>query len=70
MNISIKSPTRVDLAGGTLDLWPLYCFVGGAVTVNLSIDIYTYANLEVSKDRAVYFDVVDLGYKISEGGSH
>lgn len=26
--IKIESPTRVDLAGGTLDCWPLHLFVG------------------------------------------
>jgi D-glycero-alpha-D-manno-heptose-7-phosphate kinase len=46
--IEIKSPTRVDLAGGTLDLWPLYQFVGGAKTINVAIDIYTYASLQDS----------------------
>ncbi|MFN9067897.1 MAG: galactokinase, partial [Bdellovibrionales bacterium] len=46
--IEIKSPTRVDLAGGTLDLWPLYQFIGGAKTVNVAIDIYTYATLHDS----------------------
>lgn len=46
MKIEIASPTRVDLAGGTLDLWPLYNFVGGAKTVNLAIDIRTRVELE------------------------
>jgi D-glycero-alpha-D-manno-heptose-7-phosphate kinase len=31
----------VDLAGGTLDLWPLYLFHPGAVTVNFAINILT-----------------------------
>jgi D-glycero-alpha-D-manno-heptose-7-phosphate kinase len=44
-SIVIKSPTRVDLAGGTLDLWPLYNFVGGAVTINIAIDIMTTAEI-------------------------
>lgn len=44
-NFVVKSPTRVDLAGGTLDLWPLYNFVNGATTVNVAIDIYTEAIL-------------------------
>ena len=33
-----SAPTRVDLAGGTLDIWPLYLFHPGAVTVNVAID--------------------------------
>ena len=32
------APTRIDLAGGTLDIWPLYLFHPGAVTVNVAID--------------------------------
>lgn len=46
--IEIKSPTRVDLAGGTLDLWPLYQFIGGATTVNVAIDIWTRVTLQES----------------------
>lgn len=43
MNPAVKiiSPTRVDLAGGTLDLWPLYAFVGGATTVNVAVSLWT-----------------------------
>jgi D-glycero-alpha-D-manno-heptose-7-phosphate kinase len=37
MIIESKAPTRVDLAGGTLDIWPLYLFHPGAVTVNAAI---------------------------------
>lgn len=33
-----SAPTRIDLAGGTLDIWPLYLFHPGALTVNLAID--------------------------------
>lgn len=39
--IEVKSPTRVDLSGGTLDLWPLFNFVGECQTVNVAIDIWT-----------------------------
>jgi D-glycero-alpha-D-manno-heptose-7-phosphate kinase len=40
MRISSKAPTRVDLAGATLDIWPLYLFHPGAVTVNAAITRY------------------------------
>lgn len=56
--ISVKSPTRVDLAGGTLDLWPLHCFTGGAVTVNLAIDISTFAT--IADGDGVTFESEDL----------
>src|SRR5947209_4643335 len=32
---------RVDLAGGTMDIWPLYLFHPGAVTVNFAVNILT-----------------------------
>ncbi len=40
MRIESKAPTRVDLAGSTLDIWPLYLFHPGAVTVNAAITRY------------------------------
>lgn len=57
--IEIKSPTRVDLSGGTLDMWPLYNFVGSAYTINLAIDIWTSAQLSPGKDQVVYIESLD-----------
>ena len=36
--VESSAPARVDLAGGTLDLWPLHALHPGSVTVNLAID--------------------------------
>ena len=57
---SAKSPTRVDLAGGTLDMWPLFNFVGGASTINLAIDIYTTAQISTRSDLKVVIKSADL----------
>jgi D-glycero-alpha-D-manno-heptose-7-phosphate kinase len=46
MVIESKAPTRVDFAGGTLDIWPLYLFHPGAVTVNAAISLYATCVLE------------------------
>ncbi len=48
--ITIKSPTRVDLSGGTLDMWPLYNFVGACRTINVAIDIWTVVELTAIKE--------------------
>ncbi|MEK6773640.1 MAG: galactokinase [Bdellovibrionota bacterium] len=61
--INIKSPTRVDLAGGTLDLWPLYNFIGGAKTVNVAIDIWTEVDIEPRSDQSVEINSLDLNFK-------
>lgn len=58
-----KSPTRVDLAGGTLDLWPLFNFVDGAMTVNVAIDIYTTATLTPVDDGSIELISDDLRFE-------
>jgi D-glycero-alpha-D-manno-heptose-7-phosphate kinase len=63
LKISVSSPTRIDLAGGTLDLWPLYNFVGGSVTTNISIDIRTYVDLSPRTDAAIDVHLEDLDYQ-------
>ncbi|HYL11008.1 MAG TPA: hypothetical protein VEU31_09745 [Candidatus Acidoferrales bacterium] len=40
MRIESRAPTRVDFAGATLDIWPLYLFHEGALTVNAAISRY------------------------------
>src|SRR5512134_1171021 len=35
--IRVVVPNRVDLAGGTLDIYPLYLMVPGSMTVNAAI---------------------------------
>jgi D-glycero-alpha-D-manno-heptose-7-phosphate kinase len=44
--IEATAPTRIDLAGGTLDIWPLYLFHPGAVTVNAAIDRRAWCRVE------------------------
>src|ERR1700736_2121873 len=46
MIIESKAPTRVDFAGGTLDIWPIYLFHPGAVTVNAAISRYASCSIE------------------------
>lgn len=58
--IKVKSPTRVDLAGGTLDLWPLYNFIGPSKTINVAIDIYTEVILEKNSDSKILIESFDL----------
>src|ERR1017187_7558553 len=40
VRIESRAPTRIDLAGGTLDIWPLYLFHEGSLTVNCAITRY------------------------------
>ncbi|HEY2462182.1 MAG TPA: hypothetical protein VGI16_15340 [Candidatus Acidoferrum sp.] len=53
MKIESKAPTRVDLAGGTLDIWPLYLFHAGAVTVNAAITRYARCVIETNEGERI-----------------
>src|ERR1700729_1831250 len=51
--IHSKAPCRVDLAGATLDIWPLYLFHENVVTVNFAVDRYTCCDAAVRDDRRI-----------------
>lgn len=58
------SPTRIDLAGGTLDLWPLYNFVEKTpVTLNVAIDIFTFAEIIEREDTKVLLKSEDMNFE-------
>ena len=53
MRISASAPTRIDLAGGTIDIWPLYLFHHGAQTLNAAISLRARAWIESRPDERV-----------------
>src|SRR4051812_48874221 len=50
---------RVDLAGGTLDLWPLYLFHPGAVTVNFAVNIFTRCRVSRLQEKNIRLKSMD-----------
>src|ERR1700756_5241213 len=57
--IFAQAPCRVDLAGGTLDMWPLYLFHPGAVTVNFAVNILTTCRITAQPGRRITLKSVD-----------
>ena len=57
-----SAPARVDLAGGTLDLWPLHVLHPGSVTVNVAIDLPARCRVR-KRDGAFRVSAPDLGYE-------
>lgn len=49
--IHTRTPVRIDLAGGTLDIWPIYLLVPGAKTLNLAIDLFAETQISTSKKK-------------------
>src|SRR5438045_2182813 len=61
MIIESIAPTRVDLAGGTIDIWPLYLFHPGAATVNFGVSLYARCRVETRTDDKIILESRDRG---------
>jgi D-glycero-alpha-D-manno-heptose-7-phosphate kinase len=49
------------MAGGTIDIWPLYLFHDHPVTVNFAVDRYASCTLETREDARITLRARDLG---------
>jgi D-glycero-alpha-D-manno-heptose-7-phosphate kinase len=59
--VSISACTRIDLLGGTLDIWPMYLFFPGAVTVNAAVNRMVTVNLRIKEhDSSVIIRSTDI----------
>lgn len=73
--VEATAPARIDLAGGTLDIWPLYLFHPGAVTVNVAIDRRAWCRVETgvsgvrveSKDTLLKAEGTDVAEVLATG---
>ena len=60
MNLSVTVPTRIDLTGGTLDVYPLYLFEDGGLTLNAAIDVYVHVSVEERDDLRIVIRSEDM----------
>jgi D-glycero-alpha-D-manno-heptose-7-phosphate kinase len=61
MMIETSAPTRVDLAGGTIDIWPLYLFHERAVTVNFAVNLAARCRVAPRIDGKFVLRSIDTG---------
>jgi D-glycero-alpha-D-manno-heptose-7-phosphate kinase len=59
MIITSSAPPRVDLAGGTIDIWPLYLFHPGATTVNFALTLHARCRIETRDDGRIILESRD-----------
>jgi D-glycero-alpha-D-manno-heptose-7-phosphate kinase len=64
VRIETSAPTRIDLAGGTIDIWPLYLFHPGAQTINAAISLRAHATIEPRTDSRVVIRSMDTGVTV------
>src|SRR5580704_5303926 len=55
------APCRADLAGGTIDIWPLYLFHPGAVSVNMALGIRTGCKITPQPGREIFLKSHETG---------
>ncbi len=65
MRITSKAPTRIDLAGGTLDLWPLFLLHEDALTINVAVNLFATAKIEPRNDSSIHVVSKDQKQEIS-----
>jgi D-glycero-alpha-D-manno-heptose-7-phosphate kinase len=56
-----RAACRVDLAGGTMDMWPLYLFHPGAVVVNLAVRVMTCCRILPTEGKGIELVSLDTG---------
>jgi D-glycero-alpha-D-manno-heptose-7-phosphate kinase len=64
VRIDSSAPTRIDLAGGTYDIWPLYLFHEKAQTINAAINLRARCTLTSRRDYRVLLISDDTGEEI------
>jgi D-glycero-alpha-D-manno-heptose-7-phosphate kinase len=65
MRIAASAPTRIDLAGGTIDIWPLYLFHDGAATVNAAISLRAQVGVERRSGDGIALRSIDTDREVS-----
>jgi len=60
-SLTAHAPCRVDLAGGTVDIWPLYLFHPGAVTVNFAVSVLTQCTIHRLPGKKIHLKSLDTG---------
>ena len=61
VRLQASAPTRIDLAGGTLDIWPLYLLHENVQTVNAAITIRASCTVDSRPDGRLQLTSVDTG---------
>jgi D-glycero-alpha-D-manno-heptose-7-phosphate kinase len=62
-----SAPTRIDLAGGTIDIWPLYLFHDGASTLNAAISLRAHATIEPRADGRIELHSAETNRRVGAG---
>jgi D-glycero-alpha-D-manno-heptose-7-phosphate kinase len=65
VRIDASAPTRIDLAGGTFDIWPLYLFHERAQTISVAVSLRAHCTLTSRRDYRVVITSEDTGQQVA-----
>jgi D-glycero-alpha-D-manno-heptose-7-phosphate kinase len=68
VRIDCSAPTRIDLAGGTYDIWPLYLLHDRAQTINAAISLRAHCTLTSRRDYRVSLVSDDTDESVEAAG--
>jgi D-glycero-alpha-D-manno-heptose-7-phosphate kinase len=66
----VVAPNRVDLAGGTLDIYPLYLLVGDASTVNAAVAVRSEVAVRPFRRGAARLSSGNFGIAVTAADTH
>jgi len=67
--INVTAPSRIDFGGGTLDIYPLYLYFDGGMTINAAIDCGAEVRIAPRDDERIVLHSLDTGTRLEwEGG--
>lgn len=67
--IFASAPTRIDFGGGTLDIYPIFLYFDGGITINAAINLDAQVWLTERADDRITIRSVDTGHTLEcDGG--
>ncbi len=67
MEIHVTAPNRIDVAGGTTDIYPLFLLMDGGFTVNVAVNVLSRVTLRTSGARSIKVFSKDLNERAEAG---
>lgn len=64
MEVICRAPNRIDLAGGTTDLYPLFLFMDGGCTVNAAVTVMSRVRIVETELKCIRIESEDLNLSI------
>lgn len=64
MIIESSAPTRVDIAGGTIDIPPIFLFHEGAATINFAVSMRAFCRIETRTDDRIILESIDQNTRL------